>query len=296
MTPGAAGVVVDTDVTDGSGLFQLNPGSSTAGAFSVQVLPGTWQGGWVGTDDGGSPQEFVQPALRYADPYAPGDHIGNIWANPAYIRGVVVDAATGNPVSGIYVTARDSADDLAVEGSDTTDSRGVFRVTGITCEDSCYLKLNGTGRGYEVGFRSCGGGVVATWGEACASPIGRIGKVRLDHLWAVHAHCTKSPAARRTGLSRSERRSRSEPSRVPTPKSAETRSAVARSTRVRPSGVISARTARPSVGCFTRRTKPWVSSRSTIEVTDVGCTWRRSPILPSGSEPRREKVSSTSAS
>ena len=33
-----------------------------------------------------------------------------------------------------------------------------------------------------------------------------------------------------------------------------------------------------------------------IEVTEVGCTWSRSPILPSGSEPRDENTSSTSAS
>ncbi len=33
-----------------------------------------------------------------------------------------------------------------------------------------------------------------------------------------------------------------------------------------------------------------------MDVTDVGCTWSRSPILPSGSDPAREKVSSTRAS
>ena len=42
--------------------------------------------------------------------------------------------------------------------------------------------------------------------------------------------------------------------------------------------------------------EPAASSRCTIEVTDVGCTCSRSPILPSGSEPREEKTSSTSAS
>ena len=180
VTGGGPGTVVDTDVTDSSGAFQLNPGSSTDDEFYVQVMPGNWQGGYVGSNGGGA--DVVQPTASAARTYGPGNHIGSIWANPAYIRGVVVDAATGHPVSGIYVTARDANDDLAVEGSDTTDSNGVFRVTGITCEDSCYLKLNGTGRSYEVGFRGCHGIVVATWGEACASPIGRIGKVRLHHL------------------------------------------------------------------------------------------------------------------
>jgi len=38
------------------------------------------------------------------------------------------------------------------------------------------------------------------------------------------------------------------------------------------------------------------SRRSTMDVTEVGCTWSRWPILPSGSAPAREKVSRTSAS
>ena len=80
------------------------------------------------------------------------------------------------------MSRRDANDDLAVEGSDTTDSNGVFRVTGITCEDDCYLRMNGSARSFEVGYRACNATVVATWGDACASPIGRIGKVRLDHL------------------------------------------------------------------------------------------------------------------
>ena len=54
---------------------------------------------------------------------------------------------------------------------------------------------------------------------------------------------------------------------------------------------------RPAVlGVRRRTTSPSASSRCTIEVTDVGCTWSRSPIFPSGSDPREEKQSSTSAS
>ncbi len=181
VTAGGPGTVVASDVTDSNGYFQLDPGPSPDDEYYVRVVPGNWQGGWVGPDAGGGP-EYVQPSPGYAATYGPGAHLGNIYDNPAYIRGIVVNAATGHPVSGVHVTAKDANDSMAVEGSDDTNSSGVFRVTGITCEDSCYLKVNGTSRGYEVGFRACDATVVPTWGAACASPIGRIGKVRLDHL------------------------------------------------------------------------------------------------------------------
>lgn len=124
----------------------------------------------------------MQPGPGYARTYGPGDHIGNICDNPAYIRGLVVNAATGNPVSGVYVTARSHTDTWALEGSAYTNSSGVFRVTGITCEDDCYLKVNGCARSYETGYRACNAQIVPSWDDACGSPIGRIGKVFLQHL------------------------------------------------------------------------------------------------------------------
>jgi hypothetical protein len=177
---GSSGVgpVVASDVTNGSGAFSLNAGPSPDDEYFVRVVPGSYQGGYIGGD---SPA-MVQPTPGFATTYGPHAHVGPVWANPAFIRGVVVNAATGAPVPGAYVTARDSADITAVEAHDTTNSNGVFRASGITCEDSCFLKINGSGVGYETGFRDCGGTVVATWGAACASPIGRIGKVRLDRL------------------------------------------------------------------------------------------------------------------
>lgn len=36
--------------------------------------------------------------------------------------------------------------------------------------------------GYENGYRSGEATVVATFGDACASPLGSIGKTRIDHL------------------------------------------------------------------------------------------------------------------
>lgn len=181
VTATGPGAVVASDVTNSGGYFQLDAGAMPDDEYYVQVVAGNWQGGWVGPNEGGG-QEYVQPAPRYARTYGPGDHIGSIFANPAFIRGVVVNASTGNPVAGVHVTARSFNDTWAFEGSDDTNSNGVFRVAGIACEDDCYLRINGSAKSYETGYRACDATVVATWGDACASPIGRIGKVRLDHL------------------------------------------------------------------------------------------------------------------
>ena len=178
VTASGPGTVVATAVTGSNGSFSLDAGSTPDDEYYVQVLAGRYQGGWVGGPAGG--QNFVQPTLAFATTYGPHADLGTVWANPAFIRGVVVNAATGNPVSGVFVTARDANDAMAVEGSDTSNTNGVFQVNGITCEDSCWLKLNGSSQGYETGFRACDRTVVATFDDACASPIGRIGKVLLD--------------------------------------------------------------------------------------------------------------------
>ena len=101
-------------------------------------------------------------------------------ALPAFIRGRIVDSANGHAVRGVKVTARSANDVTQVEGADTTNRNGVFVITGLECEDDCYLKANGSDRGYETGFRACNAQVVADWGDACGSPIGKIGKVFLD--------------------------------------------------------------------------------------------------------------------
>jgi hypothetical protein len=174
---GDPGAVVDTAVTNAQGRFSLDAGPSPEDEYFVQVVPGRFQGGYVG----GAPK-WVQPNVGYAATYGAHATLGSIRANPAFIRGVIVNATTKKPVRGVKVAARSMNDGWQTEGSDTTNRAGVFTVTGIECEDDCYLKVNGSAQDYEVGYRACNGGVVATWGDACASPIGSIGKVRLDHL------------------------------------------------------------------------------------------------------------------
>lgn len=173
VTGDGPGVVVDTDVTDSDGKFSLDAGATPDDEYYIQVAAGTYQGGWIGSD-------YVQPTPGYAVTWGPGTAIGKIFALPAFIRGVVVNSATGRPVSGVKVTVRTSDRLFTVIDSDITGRAGVFRLNGITCEDNCALKVNGQARGYEVGWRGCSAQVVPTWGDACGSPIGNIGKVFLD--------------------------------------------------------------------------------------------------------------------
>jgi 5-hydroxyisourate hydrolase-like protein (transthyretin family) len=177
MVAGHPGSVVDTDLTDSNGRFSLDAGSAPEDEYFVQVVAGRYQGGWVG----GS-HEGAQPRPADAATYAPGTALGRIWVNPAFMRGVVVDSETRRPLRGIKVAARSHNDSSQPLRTDVTNRNGVFLLTGLSCEDDCFLRVNGTNRGYEVGYRACNASVVPTWGEACGAPLGRIGRVRLDRL------------------------------------------------------------------------------------------------------------------
>lgn len=173
VTGDGPGAVVASDVTDSAGKFSLDAGPTPDDEYYVQVVAGRYQGGYIGSD-------YVQPTPGYAVTWGPHASIGKIFALPAFIRGTIVSSATGDPVSGVKVTVRTSTHLFTVTDSDVTGRAGVFQVDGITCEDNCALKVNGQTKGYEVGWRGCSAQVVPTWGDACASPIGRIGKVFLD--------------------------------------------------------------------------------------------------------------------
>jgi Carboxypeptidase regulatory-like domain len=96
-----------------------------------------------------------------------------------FIRGTVVNSVTKNPVRGVTVTVRKHGA-ATVDDTDVTNADGVFRLDVLTCEDDCALRINGSAKSYETGFRACNAQVVPTWGAACASPLGRIGRVFLD--------------------------------------------------------------------------------------------------------------------
>ena len=170
--PGSATSTTTTTATDGS--FSLPAGSDPH--YYVKVTYNSnYRPGFVG---GG----FVQTDPAWAESYAPGTALGDVYMIPAFIRGYVVNPATGNRVSGVKVSARAYGDWKTAEAVDYTNRNGVFVLRGFECEDDCYLKFQGNPVNYENGYRACNGSVVPTWGAACASPLGNIGKIRLQHL------------------------------------------------------------------------------------------------------------------
>ena len=122
---------------------------------------------------------FVQPTISDAKTYGPHADLGKVWALPAFVRGIVVDSATGAPVQGVFASMRDVGDLNTIVGSDTTNANGVFRIYGLEGEDFG-LKINGSAKGYETGWVGCTNQVWPTWGEACGAPLGKAGKIFLD--------------------------------------------------------------------------------------------------------------------
>lgn len=170
--PGSATGSTATTAADGS--FSL-PAGSDPGYYVKVTYTSNYRTGFLG---GG----FVQTDPTYAESYPSATDLGDVYMIPSFIRGYVVNPATGKRVSGVKVTARAYGDWKNPEAADTTNRNGVFVLNGIQCEDDCYLKFLGHPVNYENGYRACNGSVVATWGAACASPLGNIGKIRLQHL------------------------------------------------------------------------------------------------------------------
>jgi hypothetical protein len=80
---------------------------------------------------------------------------------PSYVRGTVVNAASGNSVRNLKVSLRDAGNLPHIVGSDYTDSRGKFRIDGIQGEDFG-LRFAGRDRGFETGWLACNRSVVRT--------------------------------------------------------------------------------------------------------------------------------------
>jgi hypothetical protein len=182
VTEDGPGNVVDSAVTASDGSFSLDAGSAPDDEYYVQVVAGTFQGGWVG-GEGASGPDWVQPSPGAAVTYAPGTAIGRIMALPAFVRGKVVNASSGNPVRGITVRMTEGNDLSTVHGSDVTNSNGVFRIGGLSGEDNFGLHVDGSAKDFETGwYNDFTHEVVGTWGAAAAAPLGKIGRVKLDKL------------------------------------------------------------------------------------------------------------------
>lgn len=174
---GAPGAVVDTETTNTAGEFTLSP--TTDGLYWVEIVRNAHvQGGYV--SDGTDGPSYVQFDISAAAPVPPGTRLGRVVDAASFVRGTVVNAANGNPVSGVLVSIRDVVDRATSLGSDTTDANGLFRIPAYGEEFGLYLR--GAPRNFENGWRACNGTVVARWGPACSIGTGGLGRVRLDHL------------------------------------------------------------------------------------------------------------------
>ena len=171
--PAVPGSFVTSTTSASDGSFSVTPPGP--GPYFVQVTRANYHPGFIGMD-------YAQSDPQYYDQFSAGANLHDVYMVPSFIRGFVVNPATGKRVRGVKVVARGQSDWSHPEAVDYTDRDGNFVLTGIECEDDCYLYLKGQPVGYENGYRGCAGGVVATWPDACASPIGRIGKIRLQHL------------------------------------------------------------------------------------------------------------------
>lgn len=174
------GTVVDTASTDSAGHFAVTPGVADAPYWVEVVRNAKVQGGFVRDEADPGVDSWVEFDASGGTSVAPSTDLGRVLDDPSFISGKAVNAANGAELRGIIVTTREVGALATVVGTDTTDANGFFRIP-IFGEDFG-LRLNGHARGFETGWRGCAGGVTATWGAACQSPIGKIGKVRMDHL------------------------------------------------------------------------------------------------------------------
>ena len=182
---GTAGPTVSSTTTSSDGTFSLDVPDAPV-EYYVRVLATTdYQGGWVGlrsSDSTHNVEASLQPTSSVVGyEYAAGDNLLDVSTMPAYFSGRVVNSKTLRPVANARVTGRDANEGMTVEGSDLSGAQGYFRVNGLTCEDSCYLKVNGSAIGYETGFLT-GHRIVPTWGAAVAMSPGPLGIVKLDRL------------------------------------------------------------------------------------------------------------------
>lgn len=173
---GEPGMVLAEGETDADGRFSIN--ATTGDDIWVRVVADNRvQAGYVGR---GSAPHSVEWDFEAARTYAPGTSLGRINALPSYIRGRIVRADRPRlGIAGVRVSLRDALALPVSLASTTTNSAGFFRINGIEGEDFG-LKINGNKPRYETGWRACNAGVVASWGNACASPIGPIGNVLLE--------------------------------------------------------------------------------------------------------------------
>jgi hypothetical protein len=143
---GKPGAVVGIDTTNRRGQFAVTGGAARTRYF-VELVAGEFQHGYAG----GHRPRYWQGFVKDADTYLGGASLGAVRALPAFIRGRLVDPASGAGVAGVRLTL------VALDGATiTATSRrgGWFALEGLDQEDWS-LRFKGLPVGYENGRFSC---------------------------------------------------------------------------------------------------------------------------------------------
>lgn len=177
---GGLGPVLATDETSADGSFGLY-GATSGQPVLVELVAGRYQQGVAGDltyNNGSVHRLFYAGTPSEWTSYAAGSSLGKVQANPAFLRGRLVDAESGTAVVGVTVRA------VVVNGPTltTTSGRGgTFAFTGIGFDGGdANLRITGGAVGYESGWTTCFS-TVAPYAQACATSIGRLPEpIRMD--------------------------------------------------------------------------------------------------------------------
>ena len=112
--------------------------------------------------------------------------VAGVVAAPAHAAsytytGRAVDSATGNPLKGVLVSARNVVDRTINYAHTRTAADGTYRLTGVP-EEEVGLKFNGSDVDHETGWQSCTHTVVQQWGNACSWGPGSNGRAKLQRI------------------------------------------------------------------------------------------------------------------
>lgn len=168
---------IGSATTDEDGRFSINPTFLSENGYEVHIdADRRIQGGEVADQGSNRAVQFVGTD---GDDYPAGTGLGRIYTTPSFVSGRLVNAANGKPVRRVVVRLRGIFPPRVTVVTDRTGANGRFRLDGFIGEDFGFY-ADGGPRGFENGWRACNGAVVPTWGLACQSPLGAIGKVRIE--------------------------------------------------------------------------------------------------------------------
>ena len=173
---GAPGAVVATDTTDAEGRFSLDAGEPTQDEYYVQVGPGSHQGGYVG----GSPRSS-SPAPTTPRPGDRTTSSARCAPTPASSAACWSTRRPSGRSAGSGSRGAPRAEKAA--DTDVTDRAGeVRRIATCRARTTASCASAVARAATRTATAPATAGWSPTWGDACASPLGRVGRVRIQRL------------------------------------------------------------------------------------------------------------------